>query len=80
MQGALLFQGGGVGLVTSLALLLWIGLGASVTNTSVVIKPPVSVANCGANLTGPVSTLPPNISTTTVDYANPVTSAFDKYR
>lgn len=71
-------QGGGVGIVTSLGLLLWIGLGASVTGTSVVLKPPVSTVNCGANLTKSAAVVT-NISTTTIDYAHPVTSAFDKY-
>jgi len=58
---------------------MWIGLGATITSTSVVIKPPVSVAGCGANLTVPIPTHLPNVSTTTIDYANPVTSAMDKY-
>ncbi|WAQ96842.1 SC5A8-like protein [Mya arenaria] len=77
--------GGGIGLATSLALLLWIGLGQSITGTSVVIKPPVETVGCNWNATGfsraetPINVTAAPGHTTTIDFAHPVTSAFDKY-
>jgi len=71
-------QGGGLGLLTSLSLLLWIGLGQSITGTSVVIPPPVETAGCNWTAIGKVPTTPAT-PTTTPDFAHPVTSNFDKY-
>lgn len=44
-------QGGSIGISTSLALLLWIGLGASFTKTSVTVKPAVHTTGCNWNAT-----------------------------
>ena len=74
-------QGGGVGITTSVTLLLWIGIGTSVSETSVVIKSAVSTIGCNWNVSGAATatiatTLASNITTLA---PAAITSIYDKY-
>lgn len=68
--------GGAVGISTSLALLLWIGLGTSISETSVTIKPPVYTDGCNWNLTAEDPPAPVN---TSLAAALPSNSINDNY-
>ena len=74
------FQGGLFGISTSLSLLLWIGLGTSITGTSVVTKPPVTTEGCNWNISGLATPMTAhNLSATTTAIPLSTTSIYDKY-
>ncbi|KAL4220203.1 Sodium-coupled monocarboxylate transporter 1 [Mactra antiquata] len=72
--------GGFFGLLSALCLLMWIGVGTTITKTSVVIKPAVSTINCNWNITGQATTaLPTTTLATVAAQAVQTTSVYDKY-
>ena len=72
-----LFQGGTIGLSTSLAFMMWVGLGGVISKTSVVVKPDISIEGCNWNISGFTTSAPP--VTNTAQVISSTTSVYDKY-
>lgn len=74
--------GGLVGLATSLCFLLLVGMGTSITGTSVTIKPPVGTEGCNWNVSRLATTVATTSLTTVAQTTlSPLatTSIYDKY-